>query len=120
MRVMIIGASGNHEKYGNKAVRAYLRQGHEVLPVNPNEDRVEGLPTFARVNQVPGPIDRAALYVPPHVGEQILPALAARGDVKELWFNPGSETPALLAEARRLGLTTVYGCAIIDIGERPD
>jgi uncharacterized protein len=119
MRVMIIGASSNHSKYGNKAVRAYLRQGHDVLPVNPNEDRVEGIKTFAHVNDVPGPVDRAALYVPPEVGGQIIPSLAARGDVKELFFNPGTETPELMAEARRLGLNVTFGCAIIDIGEVP-
>ena len=43
-------------KYGNKAVRAYLRRGHEVFPVNPGEKVVEGLPAYASVSGVPGPI----------------------------------------------------------------
>jgi uncharacterized protein len=120
MRIMIVGASSDRTKYGNKAVRAYLRRGHEVLPVNPNEAKVEGLATWPDVRDVPGPIDRAAMYVPPSIGERIIPALAERADVHEIWFNPGSETPALMAEARRLGLNVIFGCAILDVGEIPD
>ena len=35
--VAVIGASSARHKYGNRAVRAYLRQGWTVYPVNPNE-----------------------------------------------------------------------------------
>jgi predicted CoA-binding protein len=120
MRVMVIGASNNRAKYGNKAVRAYVRQRHEVFPVNPHEKLVEGLPAYASVSEVPGPIDRATLYIPPAAALPILGALAARGDVAEVFFNPGAETPELIAHARALGLNTEFGCSIIDIGERPD
>jgi predicted CoA-binding protein len=120
MRVIVVGASSDRAKYGNKAVRAYLRRGHEVFPVNPSETMVEGLPVYAGVSEVPGPIDRATFYIPPRYARGVLEALAARGDVAEVYFNPGSETPELLAYARSLGLKTTYGCSIIDIGERPD
>ena len=40
--VAVIGASNAPHKYGNKAVRAYLRQGWTVYPVNPTEETVEG------------------------------------------------------------------------------
>lgn len=119
MRIAIVGASNDRSKFGNRAVRAYLRAGHEVLPINPHEREVEGLQTWPTVTQVPGPLDRIAMYVPPRIGETIIPELAQRSDIGELWFNPGSETPELLAEARRLGLSIVFGCAILDIGERP-
>jgi uncharacterized protein len=120
MRVAVIGASPNRAKYGNKAVRAYLRQGHDVFPVNPNEKFVEGLPVYASVRDVPGPIDRATFYIPPRYARHVLQSLAERGDVAEVYFNPGSETPELLEYARSLGLNTAFGCSIIDIGERPD
>jgi predicted CoA-binding protein len=120
MRVMIIGASSNPAKYGNKAVRAYLRQGHEVLAVNPNETEVEGLKTFADAREPPGPIDRAAFYIPPRYGLAAVRKLAERGDVAEVFLNPGTESAEILAEARRLGLNIVQGCAILDIGEYPD
>ncbi len=45
--VAVIGASSDRNKYGNKAVRAFRQQGYEVFPINPNEERVEGLPAVA-------------------------------------------------------------------------
>jgi predicted CoA-binding protein len=120
MRVAIVGASADRSKYGNRAVRAYLRQGHEVFPVNPHATTIEGLKAYARVTDIPeGDIDRVLLYVPPEIGLQVLDDIAAR-KVGEVWVNPGAESEELFAKARRLGLRTVFACAILDIGERPD
>lgn len=118
MTVAVIGASSAPWKFGNKAVRAYLRQGWTVYPVNPNEPAVEGLATFASIADIPGPVDRAALYVPPEVGVTLLRAIRDKS-VGELWVNPGAESDELLAEAERLGLSPIQACAIVDIGERP-
>jgi predicted CoA-binding protein len=116
--VAVIGASRDRAKYGNRAVRAYLRQGWTVYPVNPNESNVEGLHTYARIGDIPGPIDRATLYVQPEVGQRLLAEIKAKG-VGELFVNPGAESEELMAEADRLGLEAIYACAIVDIGERP-
>ena len=116
--VAVIGASNNPAKYGNKAVRAYRRQGWTVYPVNPTETTVEGLTTFPAVESIPGPVDRAALYVPPQVGIGLLDGIARKG-VPELFVNPGAESDALLDTAERLGLNAIQACAIVDIGERP-
>ena len=119
MRVMVIGASSDPSKYGHRAVQAYVRQGHDVLPVNPAATEIAGMRAYANVSEPPGPIDRATVYLPPDVGLRVLPELAARGDVKELWINPGAESEALIAEARRLGFEPIQACSIVDIGERP-
>jgi predicted CoA-binding protein len=119
MRVMIIGASNDRRKFGNKAVRAFRRAGHIVLPVNPRESEVEGLRCFSSVADVPGPIDRASFYIPAPAGLAVVRDLAARGDVGEVWLNPGAESEELVAECRRLGFEPVQACSIIAIGERP-
>lgn len=116
--VAVIGASNSPGKFGNKAVRAYLRQGWTVYPVNPNERMVEGLPAVPSIEAIPGSVDRAALYVPAAVGITLLPGIARKG-VSELFVNPGAESDELLAEAERLNLATIQACAIVDIGERP-
>ena len=116
---MVIGASTNRAKFGNKAVRAYLRQNHDVLPVNPRADVIEGLKCYRRIADVPGPIDRALFYVPSKIGMTVIEELAARGDVAEVWLNPGAESPELIEKSRRLGFEPVQACAIVEIGERP-
>ena len=116
--VAVIGASSDRAKYGNKAVRAYRRQGWTVYPVNPQEKEIDGLPAYRSITDLPGPVDRFSLYVPAAVGIQLLGAIAAHGPA-ELWVNPGAESDALLAEAERLGLDPIQACSIVDIGERP-
>jgi uncharacterized protein len=118
MRVAIIGASSNRQKYGNKAVRSYVAQGYEVIPINPHEPEVEGLKAYARVTDVPGDVERALLYVPPRVGVRVLDDLAAKG-VKEVYVNPGAESDELFRRAEQLGLNTIFACAIVDIGDTP-
>lgn len=116
--VAVIGASSARHKYGNRAVRAYLRQGWTVYPVNPNETQIEGLPVFASVSAIPGPVDRASLYLPPEIGVGVLEEIQRKG-IRELWVNPGAESDELIARAEQLGLEPIQACSIVDIGERP-
>jgi predicted CoA-binding protein len=116
--VAVIGASNVREKYGNKAVRAYLRQGWTVYPVNPNEREVEGLKAYPSITDIPGPVDRATLYLPPQIGLGVLDSIKAKG-VEELYVNPGAESDELLARAEAMGLNTIWACSIVEIGERP-
>ena len=116
--VAIVGASSAPHKYGNKAVRAYLRQGWTVYPVNPKEKTIEGLATYASIADLPGPVDRMSLYVPPAVGVTLLPAIKANA-AKELFLNPGAESDDLIARAEALGLEPIVACSIVEIGERP-
>src|SRR4051812_2662059 len=99
--VAIIGASSDPRKFGNRALRAFKRQGYQVIPINPNEAIVEGLRTYASVLDVPGTIDMATFYVPPHVGEKLI-AEVAQKRIPEVWLNPGSESEELIRLARAL------------------
>ena len=122
--VAVIGASNSPGKFGNKAVRAYRRQGWTVFPVNPREAAtreaatIEGLKVYPTIEDTPQRVDRVALYVPPEVGVTLLPAIARKGP-GELFVNPGAESDALLDMADKLGLNFIQACAIVDIGERP-
>lgn len=114
----IIGASADRAKYGNRALRAYERQGYRVIPINPNEAEVEGHRTYPSVLDVPGPIDMATVYVPPEVGVRVLDDVAKKG-IPEVWLNPGADEPEVVARARELGLNAIVACSILGIGERP-
>jgi acyl-CoA synthetase (NDP forming) len=116
--IAVIGASNDPNKYGNRAVRTYIARGWTVYPVNPKEETVEGLPCYRTVADLPEAVDRASLYVPPPVGVKLLDAIRDRG-AKELWVNPGSGSPELLARAEELGMTTVEACSIVAANEEP-
>lgn len=117
-RVAVIGASNNRRKYGNKAVRAFRAQGYIVYPINPHETSVEGIAAYTKITDVPDPVEMATMYVPPEVGMTVLDDLARKG-VKEVWLNPGSESDALVARAKALGLQIIEACSISGIGDSP-
>jgi predicted CoA-binding protein len=116
--VAVIGASSDRRKFGNKALRAFQRQGYRVIPINPHEAEVEGLKTYASVLDVPEPIDLATLYVPPDIGTAVLSDIA-RKQIGEVWVNPGAESEPLLARAHELGIRPIQACSIMGIGESP-
>ncbi|HXJ74767.1 MAG TPA: CoA-binding protein [Candidatus Dormibacteraeota bacterium] len=116
--VVVLGASANRAKFGNKAVRAFLQQGFKVYPVNPRETLIEGVPCYKTTADVPERPDRISVYVPPTVLLGLLPAIAAKG-CDELWLNPGAESQEVLAKAEELGLNVIQACSIVAVGISP-
>lgn len=116
--VAIIGASNDHRKFGNKAVRAFQLQGYTVYPVNPSEPQIEGLPAYKSIRDVPIRPHMISVYVPPPILLKLLPDIATKG-CDELWLNPGTESDEVLAEAERLGLKTIQACSIVAVGVSP-
>lgn len=117
--IAIIGASSDRAKFGNKSVRAFLRQGYKVFPVNPKAGLIEGLPAFRSIRDVPVRPQLVSVYLPPSVLMKVLPDIAARG-CDELWLNPGTESDEVLAEAARLQLNFIQACSIVAVGMSPN
>ena len=117
--IAIIGASMDRSKFGNKAVRAFVRQGYMVYPVNPKEPLVEGLVAFKTIGEVPVRPQLISVYLPPPVVLKVLPDIAAKG-CDELWLNPGTESAEVMALAEQLKLNVIQACSIVAIGLSPD
>ena len=115
--VAIVGASADPSKYSNKSVRAHLARGYEVFPVNPREEKIEGLKVYRSVVDIPVLLDRISVYLPPAVGIKLLEEFARKG-AKEIFLNPGSESDELLKKAESLGLPVIVACSITDLGMR--
>jgi predicted CoA-binding protein len=114
--IAIVGASTNRSKYGNKAVRAYARNGYEVFPIHPTAATIEGHPAYPSVLDIPCEmLDRVSVYLSPEVGLELIDEIA-RKPARELWLNPGAESPELVAKARGLGLNVVVACSLMAIG----
>ena len=93
-------------------------RGYTVFPVNPNVGSVEGLRAYRSVKDIPGPVERVTIYVPPHVGVTLLDDIAAKSP-KEFFVNPGAESDELIEKARELGLDPIQACSIGDLGLSP-
>jgi predicted CoA-binding protein len=118
--VAILGASRDRRKYGNKSVRAHLQQGYDVFPVNPHAETIEGLKAYPDLASVPvKKLDRISVYLPPALVLGLLEEIQKRG-AREVWLNPGSDGPEVVARAEQLGLNVIRACSIVNVGLSPE
>ena len=116
--IAIIGASNDRRKFGNKALRAFRRQGYTVVAVNPHEETIEGERAYRTVLDYPGPIDEASLYVQPEVGVTVIGDLAEK-KIPAVWLNPGADGPEVIRRAQEVGVRPIVACSILGVGEDP-
>ena len=117
--VAILGASSDPSKFGNKSVRAHAKAGFEVFPINPKGGEIEGLQVYTSLAEVPVEhLRRISVYLPPAVGLTMLDEIAAKKS-DEVWFNPGSDSPAILSKCRALGIKAIADCSIVALGLSP-
>jgi predicted CoA-binding protein len=111
-RVVVLGASTNPERYSNMAVRRLLENDHEVVPVHPALEMVEGVPVTASPGDIDGPVDTVTVYVSPAVSSTMTDAIIALGP-RRVIFNPGAENPDLEAALDAAGIETVRACTLV-------
>jgi uncharacterized protein len=113
----VVGASSKPEKYGNKVLRCYLQNGRRAVPVNPVEKEIEGVGVVADVSQLPSEVSSISIITPPRVTEKVVDAAIAKG-IRNLWMQPGAESPAAVERARQAGLNVIAdgSCLLVVLG----
>ena len=113
----VIGAAKNRDKYGNKVLRCYMQHGLEVYPVNPRACEIEGIACFAAVKDLPDTVQSISIITPPPVTEQVVREAIARG-IKNIWMQPGAESPAAIADCRAAGINCIAhgSCLLVHLG----
>jgi uncharacterized protein len=111
-RIAVVGASNDPSKYGNVIVRNLAAKGYTVLPVNPREKEIAGLPAFPDLASVPGPVHLVDFVTPPPVTRRVLEE-AARLGLPAVWLQDGSYDDAALAVAAAAPFRTVYEACIM-------
>jgi predicted CoA-binding protein len=113
----VAGASSNRQKYGNRILRCYLQNGKRAVPVNPNETEIEGIACVASVDELPADVTSLSMITPPAVTEQLVPKAIAHG-IRNIWMQPGAESPAAVALCREKGVNVIAGgsCLLVVLG----
>lgn len=109
--VAVLGASPKPGRYSNKAIRLLREYGHTVIPVNPAQTEIEGLPVAARVEDLAG-IDTVTMYVSPAHSDVLLPGLLALHPARVI-FNPGAENPRLAQALEDAGIRVEEACTLV-------
>ena len=108
----VAGVSRDGRQPANAIFRRLKDSGHDVVPINPRAERLEGVACYRDVKSVPGTLEAVMIATHPDAGVPLVGECAERG-VRSVWFHrsigAGSVSDAAVAEARRLGLTTIVG-----------
>jgi len=109
----IVGASNDHQKFGNRIYRNLRAAGYTVFAVNLHESEVEGDRAYPTLADLPRRPDVVDLVVPPAAGVSIVRQCADLG-LRRVWFQPGAESDAALERCRELGIEAVHhACAMV-------
>lgn len=111
-RIAVVGASNDPAKYGNIIVRNLAAKGYTVLPVNPREKEIAGLPAYPSLEAVPGPVHIVDVVTPPEVTKKVLDE-ASRLGLPAVWLQDGSWDEAVLEAAGKASFRTVYDACIM-------
>ncbi len=113
----VVGASTNRDKYGNKVLRCYQQNNRQVIPVHPSEAQIEGVNCVASVSDLPVGAESISMITPPKITEKIVEQAAAKG-IKNIWMQPGSESPAAVKFCVEQGLNVIAdgSCLLVVLG----
>jgi len=111
-RIAIVGLSSKPDRPSYNIARYMLDHGYEIVPVNPNEDEVFGRPAYARLTDIPGPIDIVNVFRRKSgVPDAVLGTIAIGAPT--LWLQLGVIHEDAAAAAAAAGLTVVVDRCIL-------
>lgn len=111
-RVVVAGASPKAERYSNKAVRLLQQHGHEVLPIHPAAESIEGLTAVHSLKDIEGEVDTVTLYISPDKSSASAEDLLALHPNRVI-FNPGTENPELQVKLEKANIATEQACTLV-------
>ena len=94
VRIALIGASNDKQKFGNKIYIDLKSKGYNILPINPKEKFIEGDKAYAALNEMDDVPDIVNFVVPPNIAMKVAKEAVELG-IEYLWFQPGSESQEL-------------------------
>ncbi|MFH1531806.1 MAG: CoA-binding protein [Pseudomonadota bacterium] len=111
-RIAVIGASNDPAKYGNIIPGNLKGKGYTVLPVNPREETIQGLPVFASPAELPDPVHIMDMVTPPKITRAVLEQLDP-SRFKTIWLQDGSFDDEIIAFAEGKFDTVVHHACIM-------
>jgi hypothetical protein len=97
--IAVVGASRDSDKSAHAVPLQLLRHGWRVIPVNPYADEIWGQPCYARLADIPEPVDLVNVFRPADQAPAVVRDAVAIG-AKAVWLQQGIVSP----EARRIAV----------------
>jgi predicted CoA-binding protein len=110
--VAVVGLSGRRMRPSYGVAQYMQRAGYRIIPVNPQESEILGEKCYARLEDVPEPIDIVDVFRRSEFVPEIVNSAIAVG-AKALWLQEGVIHEAAADKARQAGLSVVMDRCIL-------
>ncbi|MER3424679.1 MAG: CoA-binding protein, partial [Nitrospiraceae bacterium] len=104
--IAVVGLSSNPARPSYRVAAYMKQQGYTVIPVNPCETEVFGLPAFPALGAVPEPIDLVDVSRKSEEAGAVVDEAIKIG-AKAVWLQEGIVDEAAARRARQAGLLVV-------------
>lgn len=111
----VVGVSQDRTKYGHKIFKTLLSQHFTVYAVNPKGGEVLGEKVYPSLKELPQNPHTVIMVIPPAALEEAVEQCIACG-VKEIWFQPGAQSPRAFEKAQAAGIQAVESCFMAQNG----
>ncbi|MEE9134989.1 MAG: CoA-binding protein [Nitrososphaerales archaeon] len=114
--IAVVGMSRNPGKAAHDVPRYLLEHGYDVVPINPNADRIMGLKAFASLTDIPRPVDLINIFRPSLDIPQLIESAISKNPTA-IWLQLGIHHKQSEDKARENGIKVVYDrCIKIEHG----
>ncbi len=110
-KTLVLGASENPARYGNKAIHALRRKGHEVVAIGNRKGQVLDVDIETEQKPLDG-MDTVTLYLNPTNQQPYIDYILSLKP-KRIIFNPGTENMQLEALAEEAGIEPMQACTLV-------
>jgi len=122
-RLAIVGVSRQPKDFSRMLYREFIKNGYEVVAVNPQAAEVEGQPCFPNLQAVQPPVDTVLLMTSPTVTEETVHDCAQLG-VRRVWMyragGAGAVSDRAVEFCRSNGIAVVPGeCPMMFLKQSP-
>lgn len=113
--VAVLGASSDPSRYSHKAIDMLMEYGHKAIPINPREEKIQGLETFKTVADLVAQkikVDTLTMYVNAAISEKYEKDIITLAPTRVI-FNPGAESAMLEKSLKQNGIKVENACTLV-------
>ena len=105
-RIAVVGLSDKSTRPSHEVGKLMMREGYEVIPVNPTVDEVMGEKSYPSLLDIPGEVDLVDIFRRPEHVDEIVDQAIEKG-AKAVWMQLGVINEAAAQKALDAGLDAV-------------
>lgn len=115
LHIAVVGLSRNLEKAARRVPSYLAAKGYDVIPINPNAERLLGRVSYPSLENVPGPIDLVVIFRPDAEAGRFVREAMNHPEKPAIWLQTGIRSVEAVNAARKDGRTVVQDLCIFRV-----